>query len=211
MTKYLITFAFVAVLLAVGGPAGVASYHHAQDVAKKYGETEEMAAWLPLTTDGLLVAVLALVYWRRYVGERVGVFPWVAFGLGFLATLGANLASAEMTFGGVAVALWPPICFALTLELGAMMLKSVARNSVPEPVVSEPTEPKVDVTPLFLPEPEVPMTDLSKRQEAARWAREYWPVTGQQIADKFGYALSTAYAIRREAEPQKTNGSKRPS
>lgn len=218
MKKYLIMGAFALVLLAVGGPAGVASYHHAQEVAKKYGESEPMSAWLPLTTDGMLVAVLALVYWRRFVGERVGVFPWVAFAAGFLATMGANLASADMTFGGIAVALWPPLCFALTLELGAMMLKSIARTSV-TPVVSETTdvpEEKQDHDPLTVADivkqhedEQIPMTNLSRRQEATEWARNNWPVTGPQIVEKFGYALPTAYAIRKDAEKAKVNGKKR--
>lgn len=214
MKKYLIMIGFAAVLLAVGGPAGVASYHHAQEVAKEYGESEAMSAWLPLTTDGMLVAVLALVYWRRFIGERVGVFPWVAFAAGFLATMGANLASADMSFGGIAVALWPPLCFALTLELGAMMLKSIAKTATP--VVPEPTDvPEIELPVSestmtvadFLKHEEVPMTDLPKRQEAVQYAKDNWPVTGQQISDKFGYALSTAYSIRKEAEP--VNGKKR--
>jgi hypothetical protein len=212
--KLLITGGAALVLLAVGGPAAVASYRHAEKVARDYGETETMAAWLPLTTDGMLVAALVLMYWRRFIGEPVGKFPWFAFGAGMLATLGANLASAEMTFGGIAVALWPPVCFAITLEIGAMMLKYLPKTQVkaqkqPEPSRDPEPEPEETPAPIVpLPRPPADEKPLSKRQQAIEWSVANWPVTGPMIVEKWGYAEPTAYAIRKDAEKRLTNGHK---
>lgn len=129
----LVLLGLVAVLTAVGGPAAVASYRHAQKVAERFGETPDMAAWLPLTTDGMLVLALIVMYARRLRHEPVGRAPWVAFAAGTAATLAANLAAADLAHapnrwevgGRLAVAVWPPIAFALTLELLALLLPLV--------------------------------------------------------------------------------------
>lgn len=121
----------LGIFAAVGGPSFVASYRHAQTVFERYGETAAMSAWLPLTTDGMLVAAIIVMYWRRYRRERVGFLPWFAFLTGMVATLAANLAAADLAghpaidviVGRVATATWPPICLAFTLELTANLLK----------------------------------------------------------------------------------------
>jgi hypothetical protein len=126
-----------AILASVGGPAAVASYHHAYEVFKTYGEAEDRAAWLPLTTDGMLIAALVVMYSRRWAQQRIGFVPWLAFAVGFLGTIAANLASANIVgaadlgeaVGRLAAAVWAPISFAVTLELVAVMLGMV-RNYV---------------------------------------------------------------------------------
>lgn len=123
-----------AILASVGGPAAVASYHHAYEVFKRFGEEESRAAWLPLTTDGMLAAALVVMYSRRWAGQRVGGIPWLAFVVGFSGTLAANLASAKAfepgieigeSIGRLSAAVWAPISFAVTLELVAVMLGRV--------------------------------------------------------------------------------------
>lgn len=122
-----------AILASVGGPAAVASYHHAYEVFKTYGEAEDRAAWLPLTTDGMLIAALVVMYSRRWAQQRIGFIPWLAFGVGFVGTIAANLASADAFgaptvgegIGRLAAAVWAPISFAVTLELVAVMLGRV--------------------------------------------------------------------------------------
>jgi multisubunit Na+/H+ antiporter MnhF subunit len=136
-----------AILAAVGGPAAVASYHHAYEVAKRFGETPDRAAWLPLTTDGMLVAALIVMYSRRWNRERVGFIPVVAFIVGTIGTLAANLASADAfgaptlgdSIGRLSVAVWAPISFAVTLELVAVMLGRV-RDTVARLRAARPAE-----------------------------------------------------------------------
>jgi hypothetical protein len=106
----------VVTLSAVGGPAAVASYRHARDVIAAHGDPV-MAPWLALTTDGMLLAALVVIWVRRHRGEPVMAGPWAAFWAGMAATLAANLAAAHPTPVGLVVALWPPVCLAITLEL----------------------------------------------------------------------------------------------
>lgn len=130
-----------AILASVGGPAAVASYHHAYVVALKYGESEGRAEWLPLTTDGMLVAALIVMYSRRWQGQPVGKVPWLAFITGGIATLAANLAAADITsaptlgdiVGRLAVAAFAPIAFAVTLELVGTMFGFLRKQAVDTP------------------------------------------------------------------------------
>lgn len=128
-----------AVLAIVGGPAAIASYGHAIETARKYGETGPVVEWLPLTTDGMLLAALVVMYARRWRGEAIGFVPKLAFVTGSVATLAANLSSADLAgplaagdlgevAGRLAVAAWPPIAFAVTLELIAVMLGFLRRT-----------------------------------------------------------------------------------
>lgn len=135
---------------AVGVPAAVASYRHAHDVIALNGDPV-MAPWLPLSVDGMLVAALVVIWVRRHRGDRAGVFPWLAFGFGMVVTILANLAAvAEPKPEAVAVALFPPLALAITLELVALIAyRSGPRRTPAEQPVSvpdaqtEPSEPIV--------------------------------------------------------------------
>lgn len=160
----------VGVVSAVGAPAAVASYRHARDVVASTGDTV-MAPWLPLSVDGLLVAALVVIWVRRRRGERAGRGPWGAFLFGMVVTILANLAAVTVpSVKAYAVALFPPLAFAITLELVALVAHRapvpavsgrplvadlVASRTVPveasEPV---PTERPQDVVPG--PSPTVP-------------------------------------------------------
>lgn len=176
-----------AILASVGGPAAVASYRHAREVAVKYGETPGMADWLPLTTDGMLLAALVVMYARRWQDKPTGFVPWLAFIAGGVATLAANLAAADLAsttsvgdvVGRLATAVWPPIAFAVTLELVAVMLGFLRRTvdtpawpatwqigipAYPYQPPAPPAVPAQTITPeqVRVPGPlDVPMTRLS--------------------------------------------------
>lgn len=124
------------VLLMVGGPAAVASYRHARRVVEVYGDPA-MAPWLPLTTDGMLLAALVVMWVRRVVDGNTGRGPWAAFLLGLVATLWANVVAAYIPPDAVAaepgligffVAVWPPVCLAVTLELLALLVVYTRRR-----------------------------------------------------------------------------------
>jgi hypothetical protein len=122
----------VVTLSAVGGPAAVASYRHARDVIAEHGDPV-MAPWLALTTDGMLLAALVVIWVRRHRNEQVKAGPWAAFWAGMGATIAANLAAAQPTPVGIVVALWPPVCLAITLELVAL----VASRTKPHPIATD--------------------------------------------------------------------------
>jgi Protein of unknown function (DUF2637) len=123
-------------LPAVGGPAAVASYRHARDVIAEHGDPV-MAAWLALTTDGMLLAALVVIWVRRHRREPVGVGPWAAFWAGMAATIAANLAAAQSTPVGIVVALWPPVCLAITLELIALIASPTKRHPITDTLTVE--------------------------------------------------------------------------
>jgi hypothetical protein len=116
-------------LSAVGGPAAVASYRHARDVITQHGDPV-MAPWLALTTDGMLLAALVVIWVRRHRREHVKTGPWAAFWAGMAATMAANLAAAQQTPVGIVVALWPPVCLAITLELVALLASPAKHHAI---------------------------------------------------------------------------------
>ncbi len=121
----------VGVVSAVGAPAAVASYRHARDVVASTGD-HTMSGWLPLSVDGLLVAALVVIWVRRRRGERAGAGPWGAFLFGMVVTILANLAAVTVpSVKAYAVALFPPLAFAITLELVALVAHRAPVPAVP--------------------------------------------------------------------------------
>ena len=128
----------VVVVSAVGAPAAVASYRHARDVVASTGDVV-MAPWLPLSVDGMLVAALVVIWVRRHRGERGGRGPWAAFWFGLATTVAANLAAVDVpTVRSVAVALFPPLALAVTLELVALVANRARPAGRPGDEAGEP-------------------------------------------------------------------------
>lgn len=127
----------------VGLPAGVASYRHGIEVVRTHSTDPAMADWLPMTTDGLLLAALVVMWARRMTGRRIGTGPWAAFLLGLTATLLTNLGAANITPWGIGVALWPPICLAIVLELVALVVTPDRAETGHQTVVPAGTVPAV--------------------------------------------------------------------
>jgi hypothetical protein len=96
-----------------------------------------MAPWLALTTDGMLLAALVVIWVRRHHREPVGVGPSAAFWAGMAATIAANLAAAQPTPVGIVVALWPPVCLAITLELIALVASPTKHHPITGTVPAE--------------------------------------------------------------------------
>lgn len=133
------------VVSSVGAPAAWASWRHATAVIERSGDTVT-APFLALSTDGMLLAALVVIWVRRHRGEPSGPGPWLAFAAGLAATVAANLAASNGTVEGYVVALWPPLCLAIALELVAMIayrtgVKVVTEQSDPGP---DPVETEVD-------------------------------------------------------------------
>lgn len=117
-----------AAVLVVAVTAAVTSFSHQHTLALAAGETETAALLLPLSVDGLTLAASLVLLDARRSGRAAGALPWLALGLGVLASLTANVAAAEPTITGRVVAAWPPVALALSFEL---LLRQVERGSPP--------------------------------------------------------------------------------
>ena len=108
----------------VAATAATVSFEHVRDVARAAGETE-LAAWLlPISVDGSIAAAVAVILADSRAGRRPAVLTWLMLGLGLLASLAANVASAEPTITARLVAAWPPVALALGIEVLAGLVRS---------------------------------------------------------------------------------------
>jgi hypothetical protein len=134
----------------VAGVAGFSSYQHIVEVARRAGEHPAVAAVLPLSIDGLIVVgTMAMVEDKR-AGRRPRLSARVALGFGIVATLAANIASAQPHFMSRCVAAVPAVAFLITVEVLARSGRMVAQleaaggpalAAVPAPAVPGSPEP----------------------------------------------------------------------
>ncbi|WP_326550230.1 DUF2637 domain-containing protein [Micromonospora sp. NBC_01813] len=111
------TLASRAAAVVVALVAGYASWMHIAAVARSAGEPASVAALLPLAVDGLIVVgTMALVDDKRH-HRRPRWSARVALVFGVLATVAANIASAEPTPTARLVAAVPAVSFLLAVEV----------------------------------------------------------------------------------------------
>ncbi|MEU6860664.1 DUF2637 domain-containing protein [Glycomyces sp. NPDC046736] len=102
---------FAAAVVAI--VAAVASFSHMQEVALMAGQSEVISYLLPLSVDGLIVVgSVALVDGAT----RKGI-AWFSFAFGVVASLAANVLSAEPNILSRSVAAWPAVALLLTVEV----------------------------------------------------------------------------------------------
>jgi len=105
-----------AAVIVVALVAAAASYEHMRALALEAGEG--WRAWLlPLSVDGMMVAASMAMLSGRRAGQPAGALAWVALLAGAATSVAANVAAAEPTLTGRAVAAWPPIALGLAYEL----------------------------------------------------------------------------------------------
>jgi hypothetical protein len=134
----------VTTVIAVNVVAAVAaavSFMHMHELAARAGEG--WRSWLvPLAIDGLVVAASMTMVVRRRAGKPTGLLAWTSITLGIAASLAANIAAAEPTLIGRAVAAWPPIALLLAYEL-LMDQIHVATHHAGGPRPANPKQPTV--------------------------------------------------------------------
>lgn len=101
----------------VAAIAAWSSYHHMVEVAQGVGERPDVAYVLPLSVDGMLVVASVAMVDDRRSGRRVRWSARLAFVAGVIASVAANVAAAEGTWGARIVAAWPAVALLLTVEL----------------------------------------------------------------------------------------------
>lgn len=110
ITKY-------AAIGAVAGIAAYASYSHMRQLALDHGQTSAVAALLPASVDGMLVVATLVMREDRQAGLKVRVWAWVAFVLGVLASVVANVLAANDDTVSRVISAWPAVALFLVVEL----------------------------------------------------------------------------------------------
>jgi len=165
---------------AVAGIAAWSSWSHQVHVAMMVGEREEVALVLPLSVDGLLVAASAAMVDDKRSGRTPRWSARIAFAVGVLATVGANVASAQPTIGARLVAAWPAVALLLVVELLSRRGKSpralaTSLNPVQEtPTPTEQVHPVAAVQAAPLPAPTSPAVPRLRRESRS-------PLTGRPL------------------------------
>jgi hypothetical protein len=101
----------------VAGIAAWSSYRHMVSVALNVGEQPAVAYVLPLSVDGMLVVASVAMVDDRRSGRTVRWSARLAFAIGVLASLAANVSAAHPSIGARIVAAWPALALLLTVEL----------------------------------------------------------------------------------------------
>jgi hypothetical protein len=103
--------------LVVAAVAGAASFSHIADVAIGAGERVWVGYALPLAIDGLIVVGVAALLEDKRTNRIPRLSARFAVMVGVLATLAANIASAEPTSTARLVAVAAPVSFLLSIEV----------------------------------------------------------------------------------------------
>jgi hypothetical protein len=103
--------------VVVAGVAGAASFEHIASVAIGAGERAWVGYALPLSIDGLIVVGVAALLEDKRHGRRGRFSARLAVLVGVIATLAANVASAEPTWTARLVAVTAPLSFLLSVEV----------------------------------------------------------------------------------------------
>jgi hypothetical protein len=111
------TVAARAAAFIVAGVAGAASFEHIASVAIAAGERPWVGYTLPLAIDGLIVVGVAALLEDKRHGRTGRMSARLAVAVGVLATLAANIASAQPTWTARLVAVAAPISFLLAIEV----------------------------------------------------------------------------------------------
>lgn len=97
--------------------AGAASWEHITSVAVGAGERPWVAASLPAAIDGLIVVGVAALLEDKRAGRVGRLSARLAIVTGVVATLAANIASAEPTWTARLVAVAAPVSFLISVEV----------------------------------------------------------------------------------------------
>ncbi|MGY2876462.1 hypothetical protein ACVW00_003652 [Marmoricola sp. URHA0025 HA25] len=110
--------------------AAVISLSHVRALALRAGESELTSWLLPVSIDGAVVAAVSVLLADSRAGRRPAPLTWLLLALGLVASLAANVASAEPTATARAVAAWPPVALALGIEVLAGLTRRSDREAI---------------------------------------------------------------------------------
>ena len=134
-----IRVATAAVVCAVAAFAAVVSYSHIYGLGRGHGEDGTAARLLPLSVDGLILAVSLVLLHEARNDRDAPRLARLMLWLGIAATIGANVAyGAGYGLLGALISAWPAVAFIGAVEI-AMQL--VRRSRGPQAAASVPHGP----------------------------------------------------------------------
>ena len=108
--------------------AGTVSYLHMHLLVELHGQPGWVAALIPLSVDGMIVAASTTLLVDSRGGWRGGL-PWILLVIGSFASLAANVAVAEPTMTGRMIAAWPSFSLIAAYELPGSQCREAGRTS----------------------------------------------------------------------------------
>lgn len=184
--------------LVVAAIAALASYSHMRWLAMHYGQTPLIAGLLPVSVDGMMVvATVALGDGRRYRWSA-----WLAFWMGVVASIVANVLAAEPSVIARCISAWPSIAFVLVIEVITRggRRRSVASEPAFQVEAGTPAEPSLvdapgaDLAPVADSQPEQPkrrVQPMTTKQRVQRYAKRQPDATAPDIARALGVSEKT--------------------
>jgi putative Ca2+/H+ antiporter (TMEM165/GDT1 family) len=136
------TIAARGAAVIVAAVAGAASFEHIASVAVGAGEQPWVGYSLPLAIDGLIVVGVSALLEDKHRQRHGRLSARLAVFVGVVATLAANVASAEPTWSARLVAITAPVSFLLSVEV---LTRTGRHLSTPD-----------DTTPQAQPTPAIP-------------------------------------------------------
>ncbi len=114
-------FATRASVSIVATVAGYASYGHQYDVAVMAHQPQHLAAVLPFSVDGMLLAASVAMAEDKAEGRKPRLWAVLAFWLGAAVSVAANTMSVIVHYGfdwlAMGISAWPPIALLITVEV----------------------------------------------------------------------------------------------
>jgi hypothetical protein len=112
--------------------AGTVSYLHMHMLVELHGQPGWVAALTPFSVDGMIVAASTTLLADSRSGGRGGILPWTLLVVGSVASLAANVAVAEPTAMGRAIAAWPSFALIAAYELLMRQVRRSAASRTPQ-------------------------------------------------------------------------------
>ncbi|MFU8854491.1 DUF2637 domain-containing protein [Micromonospora sp. SL1-18] len=190
---------------AVAGIAAWSSWSHMVATALRYGERPEVAYVLPLSVDGLLVVASAALVDDKRAGKRPRMSARVAFALGVVASLAANMAHAQPNTGARIISAWPAIALLAVVELMSRSGRQV-KSEAPVTAVPQPVDKPTSVAPNVATERK-PLPPAAVKVAKVRKANPAMPQDA--VAKHTGLALRTVqrhWPVTAPDEPERVNG-----
>ena len=128
----LIRIAAAGVVAAVAAFAAVVSYSHIYDLGRGHGGSVLAARLLPLSVDGLILAMSLVMLHEARNARPAPVLARCMLALGVAATLAANVAyGAAYGAVGAVIWAWPAVAFVGAVEVDLLLVRSARGTPVP--------------------------------------------------------------------------------